>query len=318
MSQPTYLLDNPFEIATRGNFAKAHRMAQGTDAKLFGKTADPTILAIYNILHPQVGTFDGTFIAWNNQKGAQKGTTVSVNSLLDETSSKLDTWQYAIEAVYPEGSANWVVLFPQGRNPFQHGTKDARIAAFHTLDNATPLAAPALAATKTDVNNFYTALVAANNTQSTSKGNTETDSSNVEAGRITITTALYACFGSLIAKFAATPDVIDNYMDLSEMGHTAQTHFVGSHLKPLSIHNIVQRMLAASTNLKLINNGNGDLTFYLSAYANGAVGTTFITIGAHSNEAHPISQLGDATTMHFLNVYNPNTAIEGSWELEIM
>ncbi len=318
MSQPTNLLENPFEIATRGSFAKAHRMSQATDAKLLGKTSDPSILAIYNTLHPNVIGFDGAFNAWNNQKGAQKGTTVSVNSLLDETSVKLDEWQYQIQAVYPIGSANWIALFPQGRNPFQHGSKDARIAAFHALDTAAPLSIASLSATKTDVNNFYTALLNANNAQSTSKGNTQTDSTAVEANRIIITTALFACFGSLIAKFAATPNVIADYMDLSEMGHTAQTHFVGTHLKPLSIYNIIKRTLDATILLKLTNNGNNVLKFYLSAYSNGAVDTVFVNVAPHSIALHNITELGDPTTMHFINVYNADSLQEGSWELDIL
>ena len=119
-------------------------------------------------------------------------------------------------------------------------------------------------------------------------------------------------------KYAATPHNIDAYFAVEMIKKSLQTHFVNTNLKPLAIHNAVRRTLDDTAQIKIKNDGDVPLQFYLSAYENGVVGAMFVTIAPHTIEIHPIIEFGDVATFHYLNVYNPSPNLLGNYILDIV
>jgi hypothetical protein len=263
MKRNWIFLINPFAVVTLKSFRLTSKLSTFTDTALHAHIADATILAMYNIYHPLHLAFQAAYNTWDAQLAVQMSNTDTLDNLFTALSTKFDTWEYAIRGVYAKGSSPYNALIPHGKTPFTTGSQADRLQVVNSLNtNLTGIVA--LAATKTDVNNTYTALLAAFNTQKDSISTTNTNSSATENQRIIICNALYSVLGKLMDKFNGNPTLIGDYIDLEIMHNGPQTNFMG-HVAPSSIFNICKRTKLDTDEIKLTNKGTTLLRFYLSS-----------------------------------------------------
>ena len=317
MKTPWSYTINPFETATNDSYTKALKISTYHYDALAGVQTDPFFGPLYTTfasLHTTLRTNYSNFTA---QQGAQMSKTLSVNQFLDMLSNtKVKQWDVAAQVAHPQGTAAYKNLFPHFRVPFQQGTQLERINAVKTLSLALT-GDTALATTKTDVDNFFTQLDGANNTQKSSKSATASNSDKVETARINVCVAMYANLGAMIQKFASTPEVIADYFDLASIRNGSQIDFTG-HLKPLHSHNVCKHTFSPEDIITVKNTSPVALQLFLgltkSTEAKSILPTGIVTIGANSEQTVQASALGDLTHTNLI-IYNPDANITAQWEV---
>ncbi|MFM2225202.1 MAG: hypothetical protein RJA07_1404 [Bacteroidota bacterium] len=316
MKRNWFFLINPFLVATLKSFSLASKLSTFTDTALHAHIADATILAMYNIYHPLHLAFQASYNTWDAQLAIQMSNTDALNNLLDGLSLKFDTWEYAIRGVYAKGSSQYNALIPHGKMSFTTGSQASRLQVVNSL-NSNLLGIAALAATKSDVNSTYTALLGAFNTQKDSISTTNTNSSATENQRVIICNGLYSVLGKLMDKFNGNPTLIGDYIDLEIMHNGPQTTYVG-HVAPNGIKNICKRTRLVTDEIKLSNKGTTALRFYISSNKKGIPNTVFVDLGAGNETTVTMLQLGDANTEHYIMVQNQDTVYQGAWEIQLL
>ena len=173
----------------------------------------------------------------------------------------------------------------------------------------------ALTAVKTDINTFYTLLDAAFTTQKGGDSSSKSKSDELEAGKVAMCVAQYANLGSLISKYAATPERIEQFFDMALIRNPDQVLFTG-HLNAGEVYTIVKHTFDESDEVILSNPGLTPLKFYLSETQNAQPNGTAITL-ANGKQTVLASSLGQLTDT-YLTVFNTSTIQTGEFSIEIL
>ena len=225
-TRPWIFQINTFDVNTRGSNVKMLSLATDTDAKLQNENADPDILELYNLLHPVYDTYRLVCINYDMAAGDYEGETLAFESIMDSIPTEVRKWEGGVRAVYFEDTPEEKAIFPNKRNPFLNGTYEDRLSAIGTLA-AKLNTDPALAATYTLVNNFYTSALAARLAQQQDEGALGQLSDLREQQRLLVAQAMYGVLGGLMLKFMATPDQIDRFFDLQLLRRKGEGQVTG-------------------------------------------------------------------------------------------
>jgi hypothetical protein len=306
---------NPFLIAANKSFSVALKISTYHDAQLFAHNSDPFFAGIYASYHPLHLAVSTNYSNWKSQGGTQKGSTLTVSQLFDLINkSKLNAWEYAIMGVYQKGTPGYVALFPQGRTPFNRGTKESRIAALKQLGTSlTGIAA--LAATKTEVDAFFTQLNTNRTVQLGNKGTTENKSDALEAAIKTAMIDMFANYGLMIHQFKNDAEAMHPFFDFDTIRNQEQLIFLKS-VAANSKNNLMKHTFAATDSIKITNDGTVSLEFYLTNTVDGDSINQKVTLEPSISQTFLITDLGTIDNT-FLNVNNPN-ANAGHCKVELL
>jgi hypothetical protein len=308
-------LTNPFLTAAKRAYSIALKISTYHDAQLLAHNSDAFFAGLYASYHPLHLAISTAYSNWKSQGGTQKGSTLTVNQLLDLLNkSKLNTWEYAIMGVYQKGTPGYVALFPQGRAPFSKGSKESRIAAVKQLGTSlTGIAA--LATTKTDVDAFFAQLSTNRGTQLGNKGTTENKSDALDAAIKTAMIDMFANYGLMVNRFKTDPSVIEPYFDIDTIRNQEQLIFVKS-VAAKGKSNLMKHTFAATDSIKITNDGTVSLQFYLTNTVDGDPISQKVVVEPSVTQTFVITDLGTIDST-FLNVSNPN-ANDGRCKVELL
>jgi hypothetical protein len=321
MAKEWNFLSNPFLHATDGSYINGMKISTFHDSALANVSTDQFFGPIYTDYHPRHMAYQTAYDAWVSQGTIQISETLNLSQLLSLLSgSKIDQWDVAIQNVYSKKTVQYAALLAHHRVPFQHGKQEEIIEAVKSLGtNLTGITA--LASVKTDVDNFYNQLTAANTTQKSGKQSKTVNIGSLETARIAICNSQYATLGLLINHFSTTPDNIAAYFDLDTIRTASQVHFTG-HLKPLTQHCVCKHTFTAADSIKIKNKSSVALHVYLSSAVNAAVAKTIapvaqpVIVAANTTETVKATQLGDLSSTNLM-ISNPDAAVTAQWELTI-
>ncbi len=281
-----YLL-NQLETETEKNHRKGLVLSNYHHAALKAKELeDPTdpdwafMLNRYN--NPHIAFSD----AYTNRIAAGfrlKGSTETLDDLLDNITVQLDDWDTLITPIYGKKSVTYKTLFAQGRKPFQQGPKEDRIKAVDTLAKLLD-DYPLLATTKAAVIAFYNQLDGARDTQAGKKGSV---TSNIGIIKTTCEDAMwvqYQNLGFLMSKYGRNTQLIKPYFDLITLLERTQTKFTGT-LNPTENKNIATHTFLAGERIRLKVTEAGDVKFYLGSAPGYTDSTPILVTGNHQMEA---------------------------------
>jgi hypothetical protein len=305
---------NIFLSVTKNSFLKTLRMSTWHMNALTAHSSDPTVATMitsYTLIHT---AYVNAYNVWTTSIGTHEGGTHTVEDLLTQLSStKIRSWDVAIQGVYAQGSTNYIALLPNRRVPFQKGTDAQRITAVRNLDTALTSIVP-LAATKTDVHAFLGSLDTAVTTQQGQLSNTGTLSNNVDTARVNVCVGQYSNLGGLMSHFATDPDSIVPFFDLEDIRNHQQMEWTND-VPANSTFMVAKRKLVAGTHIHVINNGAAPLTVCYAANKNvPCSGGTVFNPGA--DQVVDISTLGDVTTGDYIMITN-NSGTDGHFVLGI-
>lgn len=310
-----HYLDNQFSNATENNFKKADILVADHYAKLDAEKSDATILTLLNRYNLVKTIWDTRYTNWISAEAVYRGETDRFEAMLaDLSGNKFSLWEAKVIPVFAKKAPDFVVIFPNGSEPFMKGTYERRIAEVEALAQRLGNY-PALAALQTEVQDFADALNNSRNTQQSKEDLLSQASDLLEEQRIIICNMLYANLGILMDKFNGDTDNIARFFDLTVLRETGEEQFSGNgNVAGDTTVNIVEKTFEPATQLKLKNKGTTPLKFCLASANNEACGGGVI-IPPNSEQTHPASDLGD-TANKFLNVSNQG-AVQGSWEVEV-
>ncbi len=319
MDKEWSFLYNPMELATANSFRLGLRVSWIHYEALHARNSNAAILALENSYKPFDLDYRAKYSGWKSQERQQLADTETLKGKFAKLSNeKINAWDASIAVVYPKGSTRYNTMLGDGHGPFQKGTQSEKIEAIASLSNNIGADA-ALTAVKTDVDNFIAEINTAYDTQKNSIETTGIKSNALETSRLAMCNEQYNNLGALMTIYnrLGTPLLTGDCFDLLSIRNIRQMLFQGT-VKTNNVHTIVERTIPGTAQLLLENDGVTELRFYLSTVKNGAIGATFKSLAAGTSATVPASDLGDATTMHFLMVYNPNTTDKGHFTVEFM
>jgi hypothetical protein len=316
-TQPWSFATNPFLKATDGSYANTQRISHFHLAALFNaKTNDVYFAPFYTTYKLKSDAFDLVYTNFLAQGNTQQGSVESVTALLGEGTAKINRWDALIQAVYAIGSAPYLILFPNGHNPFTHGTQESRINTVKTLSTNIGTDA-ALSIVKAEVDTYYANLMDAFTNKSNNKYKTGVHSDSCDIARIDLCEQQFMNLGSFISKFYQTPDAVATFFDLMNIRSSSQTDFTRL-VKPISVFTIVKRTLAVTDQIRINNTGPATLRFYAGNAKDTAIGNSFIEVTPGANHTYAASVLGDVINNHFITVYNVDAIQTGSFVLDLL
>lgn len=212
------MLQNSFEIQTRGSHKKAVSLLTDTVEKLQA-SSNPLLVLIYTNFLP----FFNAYITLNDAvgmlEGTYKGKTNLFETLIDGVDIKLRQWEGAIRAVFIEDSPTEIEIFPNKRGPFQTGTYEQRLGAIRILRDKLleyTAANPTLVPVQSDVAAFYTLCDTARATQQGKEGNLNDARSQREAQRVvTMNAYMGIVYGGLLQQLYTDLTRVGDFIDFS-------------------------------------------------------------------------------------------------------
>jgi hypothetical protein len=256
---------------------------------------------------------------WGVQKGTQIGKTQTVDELLEELSpGKINDWEYQIRGVYAKGSVGYNTLLPQGIDVFGQGKKDDRIERVRVLGLALDGIA-ALAATKTDVDNFYSDLNTARNTQQGAISDTREESTDVSQALAAAMTGLFSFLGACIEHFPSQPEEIKPLFHIQLIRNLPQTLFVRTVNAGMNVTEFVAKRTLKPTDkvrIKVLTAGNVRLGS--TEEKNDELGTGGqLQLGLEEN-IYTVSQVQLTPASTFFKIANADPNIEAHVEIEFL
>ena len=308
-------LRNPFLHVTDGSFLSAMGISNYHDSALSAAKADPFFLVMYNLYHPLHVAYKTVYDIWISQGGKQQARTLNITQLLDLlANTKIRNWDIFIQNLYAVNSPAYKELLPNHRKPFQNGKQVERIHALQGLINSIG-SNEALATLKAEIVTFYNLLDAAHSGQKESKSTTKNMSGGLESARVAICVGQFANLGGLIQKYAATPDIIEQYFDVQAIRRSQQVIFTGQ-LKAGEVYTIVKHTFGETDEVILSNTGTTTLKFYLANARDAQPDATSITLasGDQTVLASALGKLADT----YLTVLNTDALHAGEFGVELV
>ncbi len=209
-----HYITNQFEGSTRGSFKRMNILASDHQSKLTAQGTDPDIAALVARTLPLATAYGTAYTGSITANATYKGHTQLGDSLLAQLSNtKIKQWDIQIQNVFLEGTAEYTMILPNMRGPFQKGGKDQRQSEVEALAQRL-LAYPALATTQADVAAFFTTLKTARDNQQQKEQLAATASSQLELARVALAVMMYGNLGVLMDKYRETPDMVGNFWQL--------------------------------------------------------------------------------------------------------
>lgn len=305
-------LQNQFMISTRGNFKKALKLSNYTDAflkkQMDDNPGDADYALLYNRYHPLHVALTNAYNRWKNSFGTRGGDTLNIDQLLLALIDKIDDWDVAVQVVYKKSTPEYKSIFPSGRYPFNSGSKDTKVMAVNTLGLALD-AYPALVGVKTEVDDYYVILDGARDTQEGAKGGTRSFSKLLEVERKKAMTMLYGTLGFLMNKFMTNQSLVAPFFDLSLLRRRQQQIFTGT-LAVGNTDEVFTRTLLPEEELRIQIKTNTQAAVYLGSIP-GGTDSTPILLDGKSNLKYLVSLFGDLNFgLHrYLTIVNTGVVI---------
>lgn len=311
----SYLV-NPILNATEDSMLIALKLSTYHDNALNTAKSDPFILALYNSYHPFHVALKAAYDAANTQQALKQGETLNIKQLLKLLSStKIQQWDIKIQNAYPQSSVQYKKLLPNRRIPFQTGEQIERIRSVQSLSQAIG-ADKALVTLKAEIDSTYTLLEAAYNNQKSSINTTKTKSNDFETARIAMSNAQFANYGALIQKYAATPESIAQYFDLSILHSSHQVLFTG-HVKPTEVNTVVKHHFTDEDEIKINNPGTTAFQVYLAEMKNQLPTSAKVLSVAPGKHIFSIKDLGNLANT-YVCLYNPDKTVTAEYEIGLI
>lgn len=314
-------ISNQFLVEGTRNYKKAlvlnnYHLAALTKAKA-ENPEDNDIDFMLNRYTPLAAELATEFAKWKNLGGIKEASTLNLEQLLATLTTKLNSWEPAIQVKHAKTTPAYKAILPNGRTGLTRGSKEERVLAIKNLSNA--LAGDAdLASIKTQVDAFYAQIEAARATQLGNKSATTKGSDAVATAVKKAMTMQYKNLGILMDKYAENPQRIESFFDLVTLQESSQTTFTGT-LDPTENEAVLVHTFMAGDELRLKVTGNAPARFYLSNTPNG-INSELVQVAGNTQLVTDVAEFAvpDYSTYRYLTALNNSTTETLKYEVEVL
>lgn len=313
-------LNNQFDNVTKSSNLKMVIITSDHFAKLTEQQADPDIAALLGLTTP---LHNGFLSAYNTSKSAiafRKGATLAVNQKLELLrGTKLRHWDAQVQVFFLSGSPEYTIVFPNGLTAFHTSTIDQTVTMLKALADRMD-GFPDLVDVKAEVNTFYTELKDLRDLQQGKEQQVGQSSTDLEDARLALAIRMYANLGSLMNKFAATPENIANYWEVqllqrNNSGNDEDDTQEFTGIVPASSTINVTDTIADEASIVIANTGTVALVVCAAPDATTACGVDSLTLNPGDVYTGTGADFNAAGT--HLNITNNSTDTDGSYSVEI-
>ncbi len=301
--------DDFFNIITDGNYILSKRIFDSYDAKIHAGITDPDILTLYTNNHPYCIAYDTAYGVWDSLKSSNKGTThcvVQLTNLLMSTKAK--AWDTAVQQIYPQGTSNYISIFPNHRTPFQTGTILSRIIAMQNLVTAIG-SDLTLAAVKTSLQTFLTQFTTARTQQENQIIAIDKSINALEIARKNAGSFMLFGYATLLAKYFLTPKSIDIFFPIEYLTNTKQSIYIRTLTNQTPDFLFKHKFDIEKQTIEVINSGDNVYRIY---FTNGltdklTAGELFIDVQPHTSNSYNPALMNYADGRRHCYVLNMST-----------
>ncbi|MFN0202971.1 MAG: hypothetical protein ACKVTZ_15715, partial [Bacteroidia bacterium] len=283
--------------------------------KLSQYVSDPEIAALHQALDMVFKQYETAFAKVSSQAAFYKGNTLLVENLMQQLSSqKIKQWDIWIQNVYLEGSAEYMMLLPTYRKPFQSGAYELRIDAIRSLEISLQKF-PTLNNVLLDVQTFLQTIDSTRTTQQQVETQDATNRQNLETLRQTLAQLMHKTFGFLLYKHADNPSQISRYYEMKYLQspssaatktYTKYTVSAGGRIT------LFDGQLTANSYISLKVKSAGNVKVFSSADTNAALPNDALEANSAEEQAFYANEVSDANGFNWLILVN-----EGTSEIQI-
>ncbi|MBI9038796.1 MAG: hypothetical protein JEY97_11735 [Bacteroidales bacterium] len=210
-------LDNVFLNATKRSNVKMLGLITDHESRLRAKISDESIQPIIERTSNIKNELSTKFNTWKSAKGIWEGETLRFENLLNELSTKkIPRWEAMVRIEYPERSADFRIIFPDGRQTFREGNYESRIAKVGALSK-TLLNYELLVNVQSEVDSFHKKLISTRDLQQQKEQLTASTSGELKKLRIAAAKILYANLGYLMNKYYRDPEKVGQFFELESI-----------------------------------------------------------------------------------------------------
>lgn len=263
---------NPFMAVTNSNFKRALLMARDHRDKLSGYAlSEPDIAVLFQEFAPVFDAYETAYAKVHTNAGSYRGHTQKMEELVQELSgTHIKQWDIWVQNVYLEGTAEYKMLFPQFRKPFQSGAYELRIDAVRTLSYSLS-EFPELSNVKAAVDLFLEKINKTRTRQQQVEGFDTGLRQMLEDARVELAYAMHRVFGALLHKHYRKPEDMERYYELKYLQAPAPRETTQTDEKVVSANsriNLYDGQLTANSFITLKNTGTTPLRVFSSADTN--------------------------------------------------
>jgi len=205
---------NQFDNKTRHSFTLMDILNSDHLSKLGAYPTDADIQMLYVRTKPLHDDFQQKHALWTSAKAAHEGKTSAMNLCLRELmTDKIKEWDIQIQVHHMKGTPAYKTILPNGRSAYQRNTIDERISLVNAL-SMTLEKFPELAATKTDVDDFFNTMATTRDEQQSKEGLVKNASMELEKARKAIAVMMYRNMAILMDKYGDKPERISAFFEV--------------------------------------------------------------------------------------------------------
>ncbi len=219
---------------------------------------------------------------------------------------------------YPDRSADFKIIFPDGRTAFRVGNYETRIAKVGALAE-TLLNYDLLATTQGEVDTYYKELLAARDVQQQKEQLTSSTSGELDQARIAAGEIMYANLGYLMNIYYQNPETVEEFFELEKIRRHEKKTGPEPYVISIEPNSTIDSGIDFDENDVFRFNNFGDVTLYAfsAASPDASCPENAIIIEADSEKSCLASELGNADNDYIL-ITNKNTEVAGEIEILIV
>ncbi len=312
-------LVNVFVNVTKGSYVKMLSIITDHESKLKAKESDVEIQPIIERTTTAKNELSAKFNSWKSAKGIREGETLRFNNLMNELSAvKIPRWEAMVRIEYPERSADFKIIFPDGRTTFRIGNFETRIAKVGALAE-TLLNYELLATAQSEVDACYKELLAARDVQQQKEQLTASTSGELDQARIAAGEIMYANLGYLMNLYYQNPETVEEFFELENIRAHEKKSGPEPHVISIEPDSTTDAGIEFDENdvFRFNNFGNVTLYAFSAATPDASCPENAIVIEADNEKSCLASELGDAGNDYIL-ITNKNTEVVGEIEILIV
>lgn len=320
------ILRNQFDNATKGNFKRMIMAAADHFDKLKqAALSNPDIDTIYQAALPAYQKYTNKYQQITSNSALYQGhTQLFEEKILELRSTLIRKWDVIIQYEYDETSAQYKMLLPNGRMPFQTGAYELRLSAVSSLlANVQAMNNPNFA-NLVQMTNAW--LQQAYDLRAKQQGFEATDSllrQEIENDRKALANAMHLVFFQLCVNFYPNLAQVETFYEWKYFKAAVSNTSANGITKTVSVP-AANKVTADvnnyqdNTNINVENKGDVVIETWISASENSPapVDVSFVNVGESANFI--ASELSDGTSpMKFLILNNKDANNNGKVALEI-
>lgn len=322
-------LRNFFLNATNGSQKRMNSMLRDHLDKLArAAVGNPTIDAIYQALLPAANVYNNAYNAVQSNAAFYEGRTNDFTKIITDLSgTQIRRWDVAIQNVFDMETGDYISLLPNGRNPFQKGTYEARLGFVSSLlANLRTINHPDLATLITNIDNWLTQANALRSTQQGLEGQDSQLRKAAEDARFIVAEAMHKAFFQLCVHYFPDLGMIETFYETKYFRSTTvkspETPSPNSNdvsISAFTRKTVLTGTFDSSQSFDLSNTGNTRLYVWLSSNEHSELPADATVLESQAASNFLAEELSDGSaTFQFLIAYNPSDTENGRIKVAVL